>query len=308
MQQLIRVPQNTISECSRLLNHWISSFASFAVHIAYIRECLETLRTREEALEDMYRRRESLDSKAESAWKKAGGLGDHPLFMGLSNELHAFDIKIANEKANLGDWKRIKGREWVGVLFGSLLECSERGTVVATLAQEIIGNLPTKTVQPGIPQAHTSGTSQIKSLVVKAERELDNISLVGRAGGEAELLFNENRTGGIPRHSPSHRIPPKVSSQQNTVVVDERYTNTRSRAHRNVGLVDHFRVHSPCSTLTVPTILVVGVVHPRFLPVTPYPRIMGQRHLSQKNPSLTGDQATGAPPTRMSSILSLPLF
>jgi hypothetical protein len=283
MQQLIRVPQNTISECSRLLNHWISSFASFAVHIAYIRECLETLRTREEALEDMYRRRESLDSKANSAWKKTGGsLGGNPLYMGLLNELHAFDTKIANEKASLSDWKRIKGREWVGVLFGGLLECSEKGTVVATLAQEIIGNLPTETVQPGIPQAYSSGTSQTKPLVVKAERKLDNISyVVGRVGGEAELLFDENRTGGIPRHSPSHRIPPKVSSQQDTVVVDERdTTNTRSRTHRNVGLVDHFRIHLPCSALTVPTILVVGVVHPRFLPVTPYPRTMGQRHLS----------------------------
>ena len=88
----------------------------------------------------MHRRRKTLHSKADSAEKKLNKMGPDSknlrqqtdLLTGLREQIRTIDTEILNEEASLGDWKRIKAREWMGVLFGALLECSETGAVVAS--------------------------------------------------------------------------------------------------------------------------------------------------------------------------------
>ena len=116
---------------------------------------------------------------------------------------------IEGEIKNIEDRKHIKAREWMGALFGGLLECSEKGTVVATLGHTIIGNPFVQTAEPNLPRAHFSGESQAESLVVEAsERELDNISIVDEIGSLPEQSPNENRAGGTPSPHPSPSVQP----------------------------------------------------------------------------------------------------
>lgn len=49
----------------------------------------------------------------------------------LREQIRTLDVEIINGEAGLGDRKRVKAKEWMGVLFGGLLECSEKGVVVA---------------------------------------------------------------------------------------------------------------------------------------------------------------------------------
>ena len=62
------------------------------------------------------------------------------------------DFEIKNKKASIRNFKRAKGREWMGVLFGGLLECNEKGSIVATLGHAIIQNLSAETTQQDPPR------------------------------------------------------------------------------------------------------------------------------------------------------------
>ena len=129
------------------------------------------------------------------------------LSMSLSEHVRAIDTEIKNEEASLGDWKRTKAREWMGALFGGLLECSESGMIVATFGRTIVGYVSAETTQPGLPRASYSGESQVKSLVAEAERRLENITFVGEVGDKAELPSNNYFPGTIPRRPASPSSP-----------------------------------------------------------------------------------------------------
>lgn len=120
----------------------------------------------------------------------------------LLPEFLAIDVGVKDEEASISDWKRTKAKEWMGVLFGGLLECSEKGTVVATLGHAIIGN--SGTARPGLPRAYFSGESQVEPFVVEVERELHNVV---KASDKVQRSSNENHTGGIPRHTVSSPNP-----------------------------------------------------------------------------------------------------
>ncbi|KAF9791953.1 hypothetical protein BJ322DRAFT_4722 [Thelephora terrestris] len=203
---------DTISACSTLLNHWATSLTSFASHFARIRECVKTVRTKEEALDDMQCRRKSVASKAEVTEKRLSKMGfDNKNFQQqtdvltvLRAHIRVLDVKILNEEATLGDWKRVKVREWMGVLLGGLLECSEKGTVVAEYGRAIVGYVSTQKTQPGHPRALYYSHSHVGSLVGKAERELINVSFTSELGDELQQPPNEDPFNGSPERPPPY--------------------------------------------------------------------------------------------------------
>lgn len=226
------------------------------MHIGRIPECQKGLRAVEEEIEDLHLRRKPLILQADLLQKKrrVGITLVQVLDLEiLRDEIFAIDAKIKDGEANLMVWKRTKARESMGLLFDSLLKCSEKGTVVARLGHAIIENklIPTETIQPDHPRGHYSNESQVESLVVEAERIV-----------EAERPPNEDRTGAIPNHLPPLHVPSKVSSKPDTSMDGQRgATNTRSQdphhtkpidSQRRFRLVDHFRVHSSCSPLLPP--------------------------------------------------------
>lgn len=198
--------QNTFSGCSILLNHWIQSLASFGSHIADIRECLKAVRTREEGFDDMHRRRKNLIAKADSAEKRLNKMNPEnknhrvqiTVLAEIREEISTLNVDIMNEEADLGDYKRVKARQWMGVLFGALLECSEKGTAVAKFGRTIVGYVPTDKTQPGLARVRYTGHSQVGPLVVEAEQELHKISFASEIGNGSQQPSSEYQVGDIP--------------------------------------------------------------------------------------------------------------
>ena len=166
----------------------------------------------------MHRRRKSIMSKADSADKRLNKMSPEnknlrqqtDLLMNLRDQIRTLDVEIMDEEANLSDWKRAKAREWMGVLFGGLLECSEKGAVVATFGRTIIGYVSTEKTQPGLPRAHYSGHSQVEPLVVEAERELHKIAFVSGVGDGGQQPSSEFRIGDISGLPPTPTNPPQT--------------------------------------------------------------------------------------------------
>ena len=137
----------------------------------------------------------------------------------LREQIRTLDAKIVDEEASLGDWKRVKAKEWMGVLFGGLLECGAKGAVVATSGGAVIECVSTDTTQPGFPRVRYSGYSRVNILVAEAEQTLREISSASEAGisfiNEADISFitedgdetlqlpSELHTGGVPENPPS---------------------------------------------------------------------------------------------------------
>ncbi len=102
---------------------------------------MKAVRTREENLDDMKRRRKSLMSSADSADRKLSKMSaEHKNFQAqadalnkLRDEIRAIDTDIMNEEANLGDFKRSSAKNWMGLKFGGLMELCEKGVVSIVL-------------------------------------------------------------------------------------------------------------------------------------------------------------------------------
>ena len=90
-------------------------------------------------------------SNADSAEKKLSRMSPEHKNLGsqqetlnrLRNEIHSLDSDIMSEESALGDFKRNQVKTMMGLKFGGLLECSEKGTVrrrlfLGTFSQLII--------------------------------------------------------------------------------------------------------------------------------------------------------------------------
>ena len=140
--------------CSKLLNRWVSSFESLTIHIGSIREHLKDSHAREEELQRLHRLRTPLIVKADRLeLKERTNDSWSPELSHLHDEIRSLNTKIMKETPGFED-RMGRVREWMGGLFGALIECGEKGTVITTLAQAIMS---TGTIQPGLPLAYYSG-------------------------------------------------------------------------------------------------------------------------------------------------------
>jgi hypothetical protein len=102
-----------------------------------MRDSLKNVRTREEGLDDMKRRRKVLFGKAEAAEKKLAKMspenknlqGQTELLNSLRDSIRGIDGEIMREEAALGDLKRREGRSIGGALFGGIEEAGGKSVV-----------------------------------------------------------------------------------------------------------------------------------------------------------------------------------
>lgn len=102
-----------------------------------IRDTMKSLRTREEALDDLRRRRRRVGTAAESAEKKLNKMSpEHKNLTSqtdalnrLREDMRTMDGDIIREEAELGDFKRRCAKSWMQAKFGGLAECCEKGVV-----------------------------------------------------------------------------------------------------------------------------------------------------------------------------------
>lgn len=98
---------------------------------------MKSIRSREEGLDELKRRRRTVVSKAEAAERKLSKLSPEHKNLAmqtdtlnrLRDEIRVMDSDIMSEEASLGDFKRTTSRAMMGLKFGGLLELCEKGTV-----------------------------------------------------------------------------------------------------------------------------------------------------------------------------------
>jgi len=140
---------DTLSASTTLLTHFSSALSQHAAHGQPMREYLKSIRTREENLDALKRRRKAVSSKADSTERKLSKMSPEHKNLQLQTdslnvlraEIRSLDSEIMSEEASLGDFKRTTTRQWMGLKFGALLECSEKGTVCILLAPSYIISL-----------------------------------------------------------------------------------------------------------------------------------------------------------------------
>lgn len=98
---------------------------------------MKSVRTREEALDDLRRRRRRVAVAADSAEKKLSKMSpEHKNLASqtealnrLREDMRTMDGEIVREEAELGDFKRRCAKSWMQAKFGGLAECCEKGLV-----------------------------------------------------------------------------------------------------------------------------------------------------------------------------------
>ena len=107
---------------------------------------MKSIRSREEGLDELKRRRKAVAAKADSAEKKLNKMSpDHKnltmqsdMLHRLRDEIRQLDTEIMTEEARLGDFKRSTTRTFMGLKFGGMLELSERGLIVGDFGKQAI--------------------------------------------------------------------------------------------------------------------------------------------------------------------------
>ena len=192
----------------------VDSPFGLVVHTFRFPDCvhyLKTFTTKEGVLRKMRRRRKSLVSKADSldnsptrSVRTTGTFDDMRTPFQAIAEKSTLNSEIMDEEADLGEWRRAGVREWMGVLSGGLLECSEKGAVVVTFGRSVTERVSTGMTQAGPPLRTLPG----ETFVVETERELDKISFVGEVGGRALQPLNGFCVGNVPGLPPLPPNPP----------------------------------------------------------------------------------------------------
>ena len=102
-----------------------------------MRDQFKAIRTKEEYLDDLKRRRRTTHRKAEDADKKLHKIApDHKNYEQqrdslnrIRQEIRTMDSEIMSEESSLSDFKRTTTKLCLGLKFGGLVECCEKGVV-----------------------------------------------------------------------------------------------------------------------------------------------------------------------------------
>ena len=102
-----------------------------------MRDQLKAIRTREESLDDLERRRRAIQRKAEDADKKLSKMSPDSKYYimqsdalnRLRDDIQNLDSDIITEEAALDKFKRSATKVWMGIKFGGLVECCQKGSV-----------------------------------------------------------------------------------------------------------------------------------------------------------------------------------
>ncbi|KAF7800083.1 hypothetical protein EIP86_011326 [Pleurotus ostreatoroseus] len=174
---------DTLTGCYSVMLHFASALTRFSSHEASVRELMKAVRTREEHLDELKRRRKSLQSNADSADRKLSKMSsDNKNFQSqadalnkLRDEIRAMDTDIMNEEANLGDFKRSSAKSWMGTKFGALQECCEKGLIIGEMGKLIIAEIPLTPTQPGLPRPYYTGHARTDFLVSETQRGINEV-------------------------------------------------------------------------------------------------------------------------------------
>ncbi|KAF8066570.1 hypothetical protein FPV67DRAFT_1767534 [Lyophyllum atratum] len=202
---------DTLGASATLLTLWSSSISQYANHGQPMRDYLKSIRTREENLDDFKRRRKAVAAKAETAEKKLSKMGSEHKNLtmqtdslnALRAEIRSMDSGIMTEEAALGDFKRSTARAWMGLKFGGLMECTEKGTIAGEYGKVIIAEIPEEQTQPGMARSQYYGRARIEQLLTEAHGCMNEVvmSTVPSNSMNTQNILQQNQQI-LPQHTP----------------------------------------------------------------------------------------------------------
>ncbi|KAF8550412.1 hypothetical protein OG21DRAFT_1499796 [Imleria badia] len=180
-----------LTASSTILVHFATSLSTYSSLHHTIRDSMKSVRTREEGLDDLRRRRRRVGASAEAAEKKLNKMNPEHKNLSvqadtlnkLREEMRALDGEIVREEAELGDYKRKCTKDWMGFKFGGLVECCETGVIVGDIGRQIIQSIPEDVTEPGLPRAFYNAHGHVGDLVVEAQRAVSQVTFSGNPSG-----------------------------------------------------------------------------------------------------------------------------
>ena len=102
-----------------------------------MRKQLKVIRTKEESLDNLKRCRRNARRKAKNVDKKLSKMASDSKSLAsqkeslvhLQEEIRKMDAGVMFEETALNNFKRTSTKAWMGLKFGGLVECCQKGTV-----------------------------------------------------------------------------------------------------------------------------------------------------------------------------------
>lgn len=203
-----------LSASTTVLVNFAAALSAYASTHHGIRDTMKSVRTREEALDDLRRRRRRVGASADGAEKKLNKMSpEHKNLAAqtdalnrLREEMRAIDGEIVREEAELGDFKRKCAKSWMQAKFGGLAECCEKGVIVGDIGKAIVAEIPEDVTQPGLPRAYYSAHPRVSALVSEAQRGIAQVAFTAISSGRVSQ-------GEYERPS-STQTSPQIQAQQ----------------------------------------------------------------------------------------------
>ncbi|KAM6495048.1 hypothetical protein JOM56_009671 [Amanita muscaria] len=176
---------DTLNASANILTHFSSALTQYASHGHRMRDQMKAIRTREEALDDLKRRRRTVMSNADAAEKKLSKMSpehknleqQQDTLNRLRNEIRSLDGDILAEETSLSDFKRTQTKTMMGLKFGGLLECCEKGIIAGEYGKLVIAEIPEETTPPGVPRSIYQGQRRTEEFVAEANRCVSDVVL-----------------------------------------------------------------------------------------------------------------------------------
>ncbi|KAH7915522.1 hypothetical protein BJ138DRAFT_1122565 [Hygrophoropsis aurantiaca] len=201
---------DTLSGSATIFAHFSAALSNYATLEHTVRDNLKAVRTREENLDELKRRRKRVSASAESAEKKLNKMSPEHKNLSqqtdslnrLRDEIRSMDSEIMQEEADLGDFKRKCARNWMTLKFGGLMECCEKGVIVGDIGKSILLEIPEDVTQPGLPRSFYTGHSQVNYLLSEAQQQVAKITFSGNPSTRVRSVDDDSYITSTPQIAP----------------------------------------------------------------------------------------------------------
>ncbi|KAG2050437.1 hypothetical protein BDR06DRAFT_960247 [Suillus hirtellus] len=174
-----------LSSSRALLAHFSGALNRYSSIQNIIRDNMKAVRTREESLDILQRRRRRTAASVESIRKKLTRMNQetkafHAQMDALNISCKAMrnlDAKIAHEQSTIVAFKRKCTKNWLTLKFGGLAECCEKGVIIGEIGKRMVVELSESPKSPYVGHKHTT------SLLSEAQHRIVQVVFSGTPSG-----------------------------------------------------------------------------------------------------------------------------
>lgn len=174
---------DVLSHAEQILQHFAHALQTYAVRSAEMRVLFKNIRSREEQLDELLKKRKSTGNRAVKEEKKLAKMGQEnknlpsqtELLQSLRDQMRQMDTEIVTEEAQLGDFKRRITKEALGIKFGGCFELAEKAQIVGELGKLLIEEIPLEETPPGYSRTPYEGFGQTQRLAAEADRVIKEV-------------------------------------------------------------------------------------------------------------------------------------